>query len=255
MNTLLFLLTPFFYFYVFIYSIREKLFGYDAIFNYLPAEILKIYMPVHMDIFWLKRGFFGRNKCMVPKGHPYSARFDSTSPYFQTWIGNYYLTRFTKEKFKSELDKVMYLGGASIEDQNVWLLSYGIMHPDSKIINKSIVKVSERKLGNFTQKVYYGEMESFIDDSKSNNYDFKIVHLSSSRIAAIYNGKEVNPRFLQKDRKPTLNEKAILFGYFSVIQISKGKYILSYACGTKENKDKISGELLSIMNNISVATT
>ena len=254
MNFITLLLTPFYYLSVLLYRLRERLFGYDIVYRYLPKEIDKHFLPVHMDLFWIRRGFLGRNKCLVPKGDPYSARFDENSPWFQTWVGTYFLRSLKKIKHQSQLKEAMALGSAAIEDQNFWLISYGVPHPNSMIVKQSIKKLSERTLNGFNQKIYYGEIKSGVDDSRSNKYDFTSIHIGSTKIASIYNGSKVNPKLLQKDKHPSMVDKVDLFGYFSVIELNPQKFLLTYVCGTKENKEKIDAELIKIINNIGIST-
>ena len=243
---------PFCYLYVVLYRLREKLFGYEIEYQYLPKDIDRDFIPIFMDPVWMRHGFLGRNKCLVPKGHPYSERFNELNPWFQSWVGTYYLGSFVNPKYNSEIKKVRFLSNAAIEDQNYWLISYGVPHPNSHLIKDSIKKVGERKLGEFIQKIYYGEIESSVDDSKYNNFDMTFAHISSVQIASIYNKRHIKPQLLLKDNHPSEANKVRLFGYFSVVEITKRKYLLTYVCGTKENSEKINQELLKVIKNISI---
>lgn len=253
MAVISFLLAPFFWFYVLIFRFREKRFGRKVNYNYLPEEFVPFALPLHMDLLWCRRGFLGLNKCFVPKGTPYSARFDDASPWFQSWIGHYSLDSIVSIPQQSELEQVQFLSQAAIADQNYWLFSYGMKNPKSQLDKESLRKVSERLLDNgLNQKVYYGEIHSGIDDSRYNKFDFRFTHLASTKIASLYNHTKVEPKLLDKDLTPSKHKRVNLFGYFSVIEINPKKYLLNYVCGSLENKEKIDPELQKIILNIAI---
>ena len=254
MKISLFLLSPFIYVYVWLYRIRERLFRLDIRYKYIPESIERFYLPVHMDLFWIRRGFLGRNKCLVPKGSPYSQRFELGSPWYQTWIGSYYLRSFMRIQWETELELVKVLGRAAIEDQNYLLKIYGTTHPESKIIYDSLKKVSQRVVNNYQQIIYYGEMITGVDDSisSSNRSIHRTIHQVSMRVSSIYNRRNFNSLLLEKDRTPSAMGIIRLFGYFSIIQINPRKFILTYVCGAVDNKAKINHELLRTINNIEV---
>jgi hypothetical protein len=208
-----------------------------------------------MDLIWIKRGFFGRNKCLVPKGNPYSARFDSNDKYFQSWVGTYFLTSLFNRKFNNKLERVYFLSNAAIEDQNMWLRSYGYRNPKSFIIKDSIKLISEQEINGFKQEIYYGEMQSGIDDSIYNKFDIKLFHLISVLSGEIYSGVKMNIDFLSKDDTPTNSRETKLFGYYSLIEIKPYQYMISYVCGSVEYKNAINKELLGIINNLEVVPT
>lgn len=246
------LLTPTYYLYVWAYRLRELLFSFDVLYRYLPEEFDRNYIIVHMDLFWIKRGYIGRNKCLIPKGHPNSNRFNEDSMWYESWIGTYTLRSIFKDNSSTELEKVCKLGMAAIEDQNYWMITYGVLHPNSYIDETTVVKVGERKLGGFTQHIFYGEIVTDNDDSKYNKVDFPLIHLAASKVVSIYNRSKVDKSFLLKDGIFSDRKSLNLFGYFSYIELNKHKYLLSYACGTKSNKEKVENELLKVMNSIDV---
>lgn len=241
--------------YVIVYKIRENIFGYIVKFDYLPKEISPIKLPVHMDLFWLRKGFLGRNLCLVPKGHPYSYRFNNEDKYYQTWIGTYYIHDFLHNRFKNKKEKVSFLANSAIEDQNEWLRVYGFINPQSKVIKNSIKFIEEINICGFKQSIYYGEMETGIDDSLKNKGDAPFIHLFSIKTGELYSKIKVNYKLLYKDPKPSVEQNVKLFGYFGVLEITPGKYILNYVCGTQFNKNKIEMELLKVIRNVQLLTT
>jgi hypothetical protein len=252
MRVLSALITPIAWLYVLIFRLREQTFGHIVKHRYLPKEILPIYLPVHMDLFWLKRGFYGRNLCLVPKGHPYSYRFQEDNKFFQTWVGTYYLNSINHNKFTTRKEKIFYLANAAIEDQDAWLKVYGFSKAHSRVTKSSMKFIGEFEVAGFKEVIYYGEMLAGVDDYLQNKGDLSLVHVFSAKVGEIYSRKKINLKLLIKDHKPSQNELVKLFGYFSVIELSENKYLLNYACGTQENKQEISHELLKVMRNLQV---
>ncbi len=241
------------YIYFLTIKLRETLWRYDIKYRYLPESYSKIFLLLHMDLFWIKRGFLGYNKCLIPKlENGFSKRFNDKSIWFQSWIGTYHLTSFLNFKGLAELEKVILLSNSALLDQNYWLLSYGVRKPLTQLNIKSLKKVSQESIKGFNQVIYYGEMATQIDDSKYNKFDIKLIHYFSSIVACIYNKVKINPNLLNKDRVNSSKRNINLFGYFSVIELPGNKYLLTYVCGDLEKRDKLNNELLKVISNLDI---
>jgi hypothetical protein len=239
-----------------LFKLREKHFGADVKYGYLPKEIDTVFLPMHMDFFWARKGFFGKNKCLVPKGNPYSARFDDGNKFFQTWIGTYSITNLGNKKFSTSLQMLNFFQQAAILDQNMWLKVYGVKNPKTFVISDSIKFIKEKKLGKNTQSIFYGEMRTNLDDYITNGKGVKFIHYLSTAIASVYNNKKVSKNLLEPDNDPTKGNGNIqLFGYYSIVPISKRKYLITYVCGSLKNKGIIDKELFKIIDKLEIIRT
>jgi len=239
--------------FIWFYRIREKLFGLDVKYSYFPPEISTIPMPMIMDLFWLKRGFLGRNKCFIPIGNLHSERFNHESKYFQTWIGTYFLVKIFPQRYSSIDNKVLKLSQAAVADQESWLKIYGCFHPKTRVILNSIKLIKVRKIDEFNQIIFRGEMYTGLDDSVKNKKASSFFINLSGKVISKYSNKNVNVEFLKPDEIPTPGKDRIrIFGYFSIIEVSKWKYILTYVCGAKENEKEISKSLYKVIDSIKV---
>ena len=251
MRVLSLLLTPVAWLYVLLFRIRERLFGYKAVFSYLPSAILPVNLPVHMDIFWLKRGFYGRNLCMVPKGHPFSERFKQESPFYLSWVGTYYLNSVRNNLNINTKEFTLSLAKAAVADQDAWIKIYGVTGIKTRVVKSSVKFLEKDEVSGFNREIYYGEMITGTDDFQS-SADFQVIHLFSALAGKIYSRKNINLKLLYKDDKPSLKPEIKLFGYISVIIISSNKFILSYVCGAQENKSQINDELYKTIRSIKI---
>ncbi|HLD03744.1 MAG TPA: hypothetical protein VJC17_03150 [Candidatus Dojkabacteria bacterium] len=251
MKLLSVLLTPFAWLYVVLFKIRERLFGYKADFGYLPSKILPVSLPVHMDMFWLKRGFYGRNLCMVPRGHPFSERFKQESPFYQSWVGTYYLNSVRNNLNINTREFTLSLAKAAVADQDAWLKIYGVAGVKTRVVKSSVKFLEKDVVSGFNREIYYGEMVSGTDDFQS-SADFQVIHLFSALTGKIYSRKNINLKLLYKDEKPSLSPLVKLFGYISVIRINNNKFILSYVCGAQENKSQINDKLFKTIRSIKI---
>ncbi len=235
---------------------REKAFGFDVNYSYLPAEIDPKFLIMHMDPFWLKYGFVGRNKCLMPKGNPSSLRFDHRNKYFQTWVGSYFVTTLIPFWFDSPLEVVKFFTRSFEPDQENWLKLYGAVHPQTKLIPETITEITTRKIGNFTQFIYRGELWSGLDDNVSNKPVSEDFLKIATETLTIYNNQPVTTEWLSPDNFPTPGHDRIrLFGYFSIIKVKPRRYILTYVCGAKDYEQQISAELLRIITNVALVSS
>lgn len=236
------------------YKFRERKFGYDIKYKYIPKEYLQAPLIMFLDLIWLPRGFTGRNKCFIPNGNSCSDHFNASSKYYQSWIGTYSLKSLRDKKFNDEGDTIRYFSEAAIKDQEAWLITYGCTHYQTRLILKSLEFVQRKEVNGFEQIIYKGEMFSGLDNSRHN---FKL-HFPSHRFslaaAAFYNNLLMNLSLLTPSKNLCVSKDRIrLFGYFSVIKVSKRKYLVTYCCGAKSNEEEVKKELRKVIQNIEIS--
>jgi hypothetical protein len=237
--------------FIWFYRIREKLFGIDVKYKYFPPGISTTPMPMIMDLFWLKRGFLGRNKCFIPKGNLHSERFNHESKYFQTWIGTYFLFKIFPQKHSNTYDKVLKLSQAAVANQESWLKIYGCLHPKTRVILNSVKLIKIRKVDKYNQVIFRGEMDTGLDNSVKNKKASSFFINLSAKVISKYSNENVNVEFLKPNKIfASENDRTRLFGYFSIIEVSNWKYILTYVCGAKENEKEISKDLYKVIDSI-----
>lgn len=206
-----------------------------------------------LDFIWLPRGFIGMNKCLIPDGVTCSERFDKESKYFQSWIGAYFLNDLRGKHFDDEATMVRYFSKAAVKDQEAWLITYGCIHYQTRLILKSLKFVQKKKINGFEQIIYRGEMFSGLDDSKHNLRLKFPSHRFSTSVASLYNKFQFKPSLLVPTKESFINKDRVrLFGYFSIIKVSKRKCLLTYCCGTVDHEAEIQNELKKVIENVEV---
>lgn len=239
--------------YVYFYKFREKLFGYDLRYGYFPTEILDIPFVLIMDFIWITRGFLGQSKYYVPKGSPQSKRFDSTSKYYQSWVGVYALRSLRKKSFSNDNEMIQYLSQAAVSDQESHLKFYGSKDVYARLLTESLKPVKTKQLGEYKQITFRGEIITGLEGKRPHR---DIVYQLGSFIARKYSNKKVDSRTMLSEPSSVVeNKRAHLFGYFAVTKISSTKFLIGYVCGTLENEELIDKELFRMIDSTEIVRT
>lgn len=207
-----------------------------------------------MDLFWIKHGFIGRNICFIPNGESISDRFNEASPYYESWIGSYFIYDLKRREFATKEDAAIFFSNAALADQDAWLRTYGIENPQTKFLTSSLLHVKSKHIGEFEQDIFYGEIttanDDFVDHRSSfisKNFPKKYIRMATEE----YNQTEIPKNFFASDYS-NRQSKVKLFGFYSIVRMSKRKYIVTYACTGIEHKAETYGELLKVVEDIQI---
>lgn len=140
---------------------RERQLGYKIQLNQDTNKWINGTLIFDMTPVWRKHGLdaIGVNYCTIGKViKGLSSRFDSSSLYYQSWLGGY-IVRFS-QSHKWTIDDHFRLGEA---DQINWLKNYGIKSPTVDIIFNTITDHGKISLDGYSGKLYQGIIRSNTD--------------------------------------------------------------------------------------------
>lgn len=161
-NFLISLIAPFAYF---ITKQKEKRLGYRLDFSHLNKEWLATNVVYEMDAIWKAQGLdaIGTNYFTIGSlKNNKSTRFDSDSPYFQSWIGGY-IVKFSQKK-KWTINDHFKLG---VADQINWLKTYDDKNPKVYVVEDKTEEIGDIIIDGFNGTLYRGNIMSDTDISNT----------------------------------------------------------------------------------------
>ena len=216
---------------------REYEVGYRIELNTDKSKWLGNGIPFDMSSVWKKFGLnaVGVNYLTVGSStNNLSSRFDSSSPYYQAWLGGY-TVKFTNSQ-EWALEDHFKLG---IADQKNWLHLYGVKSPTVEVDRESVADLREVNISGYNGRFYRGIIKSNTD--VGNNYNN--LYLSAIWAGGTYFYKRYDPdlvlsykNFIPRwtDNEPLSPYQVIdLEGYIAILELAKGTRAILYVNGAR----------------------
>lgn len=222
----------------------ERQLGYALELNQDSSKWIDGTMIFDMTPVWGKYGIeaTGVNYFTIGKvSKGISSRFDSNSPYYQTWLGGY-IVRFPKSR-KWSIDDHFHLGEA---DQKNWLSIYGIKKPIADIDFDRIINHGSFGIENYKGTLYQGGGKSNTDVGNKINR----LYLSALWAGGSYFFKGSNPELeiayssfipdWKNEKRLSPYQVIHLEGYVVIIEIDSRIKAILYAngCSFTDKKGK-----------------
>ena len=216
---------------------REREVGYKIELNADKNRWLGNGFPFDMSSIWKKFGLdaVGVNYLTVGSlANNISTRFDSSSPYYQAWLGGY-IVKFSSSR-EWELDNHFKLG---VADQKNWLQLYGVKNPTVEVDRRNVTDLGEVNIFGYSGRLYKGMIKSNTD--VGNNYNN--IRLSAIWAGGVYFYKKNDPGLVLNYKKfitvwtgaePLFPYQVIdLEGYITILEINKNTKAILYVNGAR----------------------
>lgn len=163
-----------------------------------------------------------------------SSRFDTSSPYYQAWLGGY-TVKFTNSR-EWKLEDHFKLG---VADQKNWLHLYGVKNPTVEVDSGSVADLGEVNISGYNGRLYKGIIKSNTD--VGNNYNN--IHLSAIWAGGAYFYKEYDPDLVlsYKNFIPRWTDNELLSpyqvidleGYIAILALTERTKAILYVNGAR----------------------
>ncbi len=215
----------------------EREIGYKIKLNADKSKWLGNGFPFNISPVWKKFGLdaVGINYLTVGSLiNNLSSRFDTSSPYYQAWLGGYTIKFTDSHEWKLEDHSKL-----AIADQKGWLQLYGVKNPMVEVDRGSVADLGEVNISGYSGRLYKGIIKSNTD--VGNNYNK--IHLSAIWAGGTYFYKKYDPdlvlsykNFIPRwtDSDQLLPYQIIdLEGYFAILELTGRTKAILYVNGAR----------------------